>query len=542
MTAAQRRPLLRVSHLSKTFVGTKALDDVSLEVAAGEVVAIVGQNGSGKSTLVKLLAGIHQPDPGAMIEVSDGSGRLVPLGRDGRGLHFIHQDLGLLPMLSTTENLDLGRPLGRRWITPLHRNAEHARASELTSRFGAAIDVRAPVAQLSPAERAIVAIARALDGWQHPDNVLVLDEPTTAFHRDEVSRLFDAVRRVAAEGAGIIFISHRLDEVRALADRVLILRDGRQVAESAGGELDDDSLVTAIVGTSVAGTSVDGTSVAGTSVGEGARTPAATGPVVLSVDALRGRNVHGLTLSVRAGEVVGVSGVLGSGREDLNALIFGAQRPADGEITVAGDRLPPGDVATAIERGAAFVPADRHRHGAVMTMSMRENLTLPALRSLPRRFGAIRMSAESAEARRWARQVDLRPPAPDRPLSTFSGGNQQKVVLAKWLRMSPRLLLLDDPTLGVDVGAKAAIYRLVRQAAAQGSAVLVASSDAKELVALCGRVLLVDRGRVTGELTGSALTETALTRAALTAATSGTTATAGTTATTGQASRGATAS
>jgi ribose transport system ATP-binding protein len=494
--------LLRASHLSKTFIGTKALDDVSLEVAAGEILAIVGQNGSGKSTLVKLLAGLHQPDPGGTIEVSDGSGQLVPLGRDGHSLHFIHQDLGLLPMLNTTENLDLDRPLGPRWITPVHRGSEHARAAELTGRFGAAIDVRAPVALLSPAERAIVAVARALDGWQHPGNVLVLDEPTTAFHRDEVARLFEAVRRVAAEGAGVIFISHRLDEVRALADRVLVLRDGKQVAEAAGGELDDDALVTAIVGTSVA---------------EAGREAGTIGPVVVSVDKLSGRHVNGLSLSVRAGEIVGLSGVLGSGREDLNALLFGAQRPSAGQITLAGDRLPPGDMTAAIERGAAFVPADRHRLGAVMTMSMRENLTLPALRGLRRRFGAIAMSAERTEARRWADHVGLRPPAPDHRLSTFSGGNQQKVVLAKWLRTSPRLLLLDEPTQGVDVGAKAAIYQLIKQAAAQGSAVLVASSDAKELAALCDRVLLVDQGQVAGELSGAALTESALVLAALTA-------------------------
>ena len=497
---ADRRVLLRVSGLSKTFTGTKALDDVSLEVAAGEILAIVGQNGSGKSTLVKLLAGLHQPDPGSVIEVSDGTGNLVPLGRDGRGLHFIHQDLGLLPTLNTTENLDLGRALGRRWITPVRWPAEHARASEVTARFGAAIDVRAPVALLSPAERAIVAIARALDGWEHPDSVLVLDEPTTAFHRDEVARLFDAVRRVAAEGAGVIFISHRLEEVRALADRVVVLRDGRQVAEAVAGEFDDHDLVTAIVGASV---------------DEGRRSPGGPGPVMLALDELAGPLLHDVSLNVRAGEIVGVSGVLGSGREELNGLLFGAQRPARGRIALAGEPLPPGDMAAAIQAGVAFVPADRHRLGAVMTMSVRENLTLPDLGSVRGRFGAIRLEAESAEARHWAAQVELRPAEPDRPLSEFSGGNQQKVVLAKWLRTKPRLLLLDEPTQGVDVGAKAAIYQLVRQAAADGSAVLVASSDAKELAALCDRVLLIDQGRVTGELAGRALTEAALVHAAL---------------------------
>lgn len=495
-------PLLRVSHLSKTFIGTKALDDVSLEVAAGEVLAIVGQNGSGKSTLVKLLAGIHQPDAGGAIEVTDGSGQLVVLGREGSRLHFIHQDLGLLPMLSTTENLDLGRPLGSRWITPAHRQHEHARAAELTKRFGATIDVRAPVALLSPAERAIVAIARALDGWQHPENVLVLDEPTTAFHRGEVSRLFDAVRRVAAAGAGIIFISHRLDEVRALADRVLVLRDGKQVAEAAAGHFDDDSLVQAIVGSAVLG---------------GVRTHSGAGPAVLTVDDLAGRHVRGITLRVGTGEIVGVSGVLGSGREHLNSLIFGAARPTRGRMTLAGTRLAPGDMTTAIERGVAFVPADRHRLGAVMPMSVRENLTLPALRGLRRRYGAINLSAERTETRRWVDNVELRPPLPDRPLSTFSGGNQQKVVLAKWLRTNPQLLLLDEPTQGVDVGAKAAIYELIQQAATQGTAVLVSSSDAKELASLCHRVLLVEQGQVVGELDGDGLTETALVHAALSA-------------------------
>jgi ABC-type sugar transport system ATPase subunit len=497
----QRRPLLRVSHLSKSFMATRALDDLSLEVAAGEVLAIVGQNGSGKSTLVKLLAGIHQPDAGGVIEVSDGSGQLVPLGREGHRLHFIHQDLGLLPMLSTTENLDLGRPLGSRWIVPTRRGDEHARAADLTRRFGAAIDVRAPVARLSPAERAIVAIARAMDGWRHPENVLVLDEPTTAFHRDEVSRLFDAVRRVASLGAGIIFISHRLDEVRALADRVVVLRDGRQVAEAVTGQLDDDALVRAIVGTGVSSTKPANT---------------AAGSVVLAVDGLGGKGVHDVSLRLRAGEIVGISGVLGSGREDLNSLIFGAERPTRGNIMLGGNPMTPGDITTAIEQGVAFVPADRHRLGAVMPMSARENLTLPKLRGLRRWLGAIDRRDESAVTRRWVGEVDLRPPRPDRPLTTFSGGNQQKIVLAKWLRTEPRLLLLDEPTQGVDVGAKAAIYALVQQAATHGSAVLVASSDAKELTSLCDRVLLIEQGHLVGQLSGDALTETELIHAALT--------------------------
>ena len=242
--------------------------------------------------------------------------------------------------------------------------------------------------------------------------------------------------------------------------------------------------------------------------------------MLLAVDGLRGQRVHGLTLSVREGEIVGLSGVLGSGREDLNALLFGLERPVGGRITLAGEPLLAGDIAAAIERGVAFVPADRHRLGAVMTMSMRENLTLPRLRARWRRLGAIDLTEERREARRWADQVGLRPPQPDRPLSTFSGGNQQKVVLAKWLRTSPRLLLLDEPTQGVDVGAKASVYRLVRQAAAAGSAVLVSSSDAKELAGLCDRVLLVEHGQAGGELSGAALTETALVHASLTAPTS----------------------
>jgi ABC-type sugar transport system ATPase subunit/ribose/xylose/arabinose/galactoside ABC-type transport system permease subunit len=496
-------PLLRITGMSKTFGGAKVLDNVSLDVFPGEILAIVGQNGSGKSTLVKVLAGIHQPDPGSSIEVRDSNGRL--LGSHGThqpGLHFIHQDLGLLPMLSTTENLDLGRQLGAQGILPGRRSDEHKRAASLVGRFGAEIDVRAPVAELAPAERAIVAIARALDGWTRPDNVLILDEPTTAFHSDEVQRLFEAVRRVAAQGAGVIFISHRLDEVRTLADRVVALRDGKKVAEAGAVEFDDDSLVKAIVGAPLAQTRDP--------------VPATPGPgVVLAVQDLSGQKLRRVSFSVRSGEILGIAGVLGSGREDLGGLLFGAISRTEGTVLVSGVPLAAGDMVSAIGRGVAFVPADRHRQGVVMDLSMRENLTLPGLGRPGRRFGRLDLKSERRESREWSAAVGLRPPEPERPLAKFSGGNQQKIALARWLRTGPRLLVLDEPTQGVDVGAQATIYELIKQAAADGAAVVVCSSDTKELAAICHRVLVMEGGQVAREVERGALSETALLRETL---------------------------
>jgi ABC-type sugar transport system ATPase subunit len=497
-------PLLRITELSKSFAGTPALDRVSLDVHAGEVVAVVGQNGSGKSTLVKVLAGVHPPDPGGTIEVCDAHGALVPSGgAANQTLHFIHQDLGLLPMMSTTENLDLSHPIGLRSLLPRRRADEHRRAGALVGQFGVAIDVRAPVATLSPAEKAIVAITRALDGWSRPEGILVLDEPTAAFHRDEVLRLFQAVRQVAEQGAGVIFISHRLDEVDALADRVVVLRDGRKVVDVAAGQLDDDELIRAIVGADLV---------------EARRRPPKSPPPegrppVLQLTGITGRRVRGLHLEVGPGEIVGVAGVVGSGREELGSLVFGAERRRGGQVLLDGVDLAPGDLASAIGRGAAFVPGDRQNQGAVGLMSMRENLTLPSLAGLRRRFGWLDRGAERQESREWALSVGLRPPQPERPLMQFSGGNQQKVILAKWLRTRPRLLILDEPTAGVDVGAKATIYELLMDAASGGTAVLVCSSDTKELATLCDRVIVLDDGRAVGEYDGAELDEEALVRA-----------------------------
>ncbi|MBJ7595067.1 MAG: sugar ABC transporter ATP-binding protein [Candidatus Dormibacteraeota bacterium] len=492
-------PLLRVSGMSKTFPGLKALDDVSLDVHSGEIVAVLGHNGSGKSTLVKILAGVYQADPGSAVEVRDAEGH-VPVGPAAHEeLHFIHQDLGLADILTTVENLGLGRT-GRGWgLAPVRGAAERRHAQQLIGRFGASFDTTVPVGRLSPAERAIVAIARALDGWTRPDNVLVLDEPTTALHRDEVQVLFEAIRRIAGAGAGVVFISHRLDEVLALAHRVVVLRDGRVVADEPISRLDHDGMVRLIAGRAVAELTVT-------------RQDAPAEPA-LTVTGLSGDKLTDVSLSLGAGEIVGVSGILGSGREQLAPLLFGAQHRSAGRVAVAGQELVPDDTAAAIECGMAYLPADRRRGGAVMEMNVRENLTLPLMRPLRRRFGRLDGRAERAETRYWMHTVNLLPPNPDQPLKLFSGGNQQKVVLAKWLRVRPRVLLLDEPTQGVDVGAKAAIYELILAARQAGAGVLLCSSDTEELVLLCDRVLVLRDGRVASEVPRESLSEARLVQA-----------------------------
>ena len=493
--------LLQVRDVSKTFPGLKALDCVSTEVSSGEIVALVGQNGSGKSTLVKILSGIHRPDPGSEV--------ILGTPADGRAvtLHFIHQDLGLVGQLSTIENLDLDHPLGRRALLPAPVRAERRRAKELIHRFGGSFDVEEPIDSLSAAERTIVAIARALADWEHPRNVLVLDEPTASLHGEEVEKLFTAVRRVAADGAGVIFISHRLDEVVELADRVIVLRDGRLIEDVKRGAYNHDDLVALIAGASLAG---------------GETTPSASrrGSPILRARGMKAPTIADLDLDLHEGEIVGISGVLGSGREEVAAVLFGAGAGTLAELEIDGRPISlPIDPRRAINHGVAYVPADRRRQGAVMTMSARENLTLPRLRPLRRRFGNIDARRERREAREWIERVAVRPAEPERALDLFSGGNQQKIVLAKWLRNEPKVLLLDDPTQGVDVGAKVGIYELIATAAASGAGVLVCSSDAKELALICDRVLVLADGRQVAEATAENLSEGALVRAGLRAAT-----------------------
>jgi len=491
--AAGSTPLLEITGMSKWFPGNLALDDVSLSVGAGEILALVGQNGSGKSTLIKVLAGFHDAD-GGDISVTLSDGEVYEGAKARPHLHFIHQDLGLVPTLSMIENLDLDRKSSWRDLLPSRTSDEVAAAQELLREFGTMFDVRAPIASLAPAERTIVAIVRAITGWTDPNSVLVLDEPTSSLNRTEVDRLFRAVRAVAARGAAIIFVSHRLDEVMDLADRVVVLRDGRKVADVERGGFDHDDLVRMIAGRELANFQHE------------AHAQDEAVPLI-EIRGLRGHTVEDLTVGLRAGEVVGLGGLLGSGRDDVARLIYGGLPREQGEILIEGRVVTPKGPREAIAAGMGLVPADRAADGLVMTMTVAENLVLPHMSRLRTPAGNIKVSREKAETAKWIASTELRPQRAAAVVRLLSGGNQQKVVLAKWLRAEPKLLLLEEPTQGVDIGAKTMIYELIASAAQSGAAVLVSSSDAKELVQICDRVLVFRDGVVAASLSGAQLTE-----------------------------------
>jgi ABC-type sugar transport system ATPase subunit len=495
------RELLHVSHLSKAFPGTRALVDVSLTVHSSEVVAIVGQNGSGKSTLVKALSGFHDPDAGD-VRVMSACGETLTGSAAQAQIHTIHQDLGLIPTLNTIENLDLVRRMGRRALLPFRGRAEAERANRLLRTFGTSLDVRRPISQLSPAERTIVAIIRALSGWTRPDGLLLLDEPTASLHGDDVVKLVRVVREVADQGAGILFISHRLDEVLDIADRVVVLRDGRKVADVERAAIDYSALVRLIAGTELA---------------EFRRRPrdVAKSAPMLDVRGVSGPRLAPLHLSVRAGEVVGVTGLLGSGREHLARFIFGAAAYTGGEVRIDGKTLPPRSPRESIKRGVALVPADRSAEGLVMGMTVSENLVLPRMKLLRTRRGSLDRRAERNETMKWISHSQLRPRDPRRVAGLLSGGNQQKVVVTKSMRLAPKVLLLDEPTQGVDVASKSMIYELIADAAAAGAAVLVSSSDTQELTTICDRVVVFREGEIALEVCGADLTEPALIEASL---------------------------
>jgi len=503
----KERTVLHVVGLSKTFGSNVALDEVNLTVEHGQVHALLGENGSGKSTFIKILSGYHAADPGGEIRVrgqrlTDGS----PGASAALGCRFVHQDLGLVGALSVADNLCLttGFPTRRGTIS---RTAMRRRVSQDLAAVGLDLDPRQLVSSLSPAVRTGIAVARALSdpAGQAPAALLVLDEPTATLSENEVRQLLQIVRNVAVSGTGVLYVTHHLDEVFEIADVVTVLRDGRKVATTPVEELTRGALVTQLVGSELDEVRVSSRAL-----------PDAHGDALLQVRDLAAGPLASLSLDIRAGDLVGIAGLTGSGRDTALAAIFGAIPRERGTVVVGEQQLRTGDVSTAIGAGMAYLPADRTVHAAVMQLSAAENLTLANLRPfwrLPR----LRRRLERDEVQMWFDRLDVRPrEGANQPLSSFSGGNQQKVLLAKWLRCAPKVLLLDEPTQGVDIGAKGEIHRQLLLAAQQGAAVVVSSSDLDELAALCHRVIVLRAGRVGVDLSDADVSVQAMAHAALT--------------------------
>ncbi len=482
--------LLRVEGLGKRFPGVVALDGISFDLHAGEVHVLLGENGAGKSTLIKCLAGVYQPDAGEIYV--DGARVHLPTtaAAEALGIATIYQEFNLVPQLSVAENVLLGRQPRRLGVVDKRRMNDRAR--EALARVGLTLDPRTPVGRLGVARQQLVEIAKALS---LDARVLILDEPTAALTDDEVDRLLGLMTELRERGVGMVFISHHLEEIRRIGDRVTVLRDGRSVG-TVPATTSTDELVRMMVGRSIE------------QQYPRERTPAAG--ELLAVEHLTRPGVfEDITLTVRAGEVVGLAGLVGAGRTEVLRAIFGADPYASGTVRVRGKPITAHDVHAAIAAGLGLVPEDRKAQGLVLGATVGENLALVQLRRATR-AGVIDRGWLRDLAARAVRDLSIRTPSLTAPVRNLSGGNQQKVVMGKWLAADPAVLLLDEPTRGVDVGAKVEIYQLINKLTAAGRGVLMVSSELPEVLGICDRILVMAQGRLVGELTHAEATQDAV--------------------------------
>lgn len=495
-------PLIQIEHLSKTFPGQRALKDVSFEIGRGEIHALVGENGSGKSTLIKCLSGFHEPDPGSTVLI-DGEPLQVNSAEDARrrGLRFVHQDLGLIGELTAIENVGLVSGFATAGPGKIAWSRQRRLTRELLARINVRMNVDCPVSELKAVERSALAIARALDDTHGDISLLVLDEPSAALPPAECEALFAVCREVVAKGVSILYVSHRLDEILNLAARVTVLRDGAYQGTFAAKGMDRARLAELIVGSIVEETAAQ------------APRPASDAEPVLSVRGLRSDPLEGVDFDVMPGEVLGIAGLSGSGREVLAAAVCGAV-PARMDLAVAGTPWTGGemDPLEAARLGLALVLPNRHPDAAIDNFTIGENITLGRLPEFAR-GGRVSKRRERAAVMEWIKRLDVRPADPDRLYGLLSGGNQQKVLLAKWFGIAPRVVFMDDPTSGVDIGARHAIYDVVRAHADTGAGFVICSSDMEDFVGVCDRVIALVEGRIAEELYGEAVNERELLRA-----------------------------
>ncbi len=481
--------LIAMEGVTKTYAGITALADVGFTIGAGEAVCLAGENGSGKSTLIKILAGVERPDRGRIAFGGVEQGPLSPRLSAAAGVMVIFQDFSLFPNLSVAENIAFSAGLaeGHRVY---RRDRVQALAKATLARVGVDLPLDAAVETLSVAHKQLVAIARAL---AHDARLIIMDEPTTALTEREVRALLGIIRRLKADGVAVLFVSHKLAEVLEVCEKVVVLRNGAKVAEGPASEFDAASLTRHMTGRDVAEKAPDPV--------------AANAPVLMTVAGLtKAGTFEDVRFSLRAGEVLGISGLLGSGRTSLAKALFGLVAPEQGTVTVDGMPVPLGDPLAAARAGIGYVPEDRLTEGLFLMQSIARNVAIGRL-DAHSRGGTLDFGGLLGEARDWLGRLRVKAADVDAPVRSLSGGNQQRVVLARWLARSPRVLVLNGPSVGVDVGSKADIHGIIRELSAQGLGVIVISDDLPELLATCHRILVMKAGRITEEIAGGTATE-----------------------------------
>ncbi|SFR12248.1 sugar ABC transporter ATP-binding protein [Poseidonocella sedimentorum] len=493
-------PALLARKVSKIFGTTKVLDDVSLAVMPGEVHGLLGANGSGKSTFIKTLAGLHDPEPGAEL-IMYGEAAPLPMPAGGarrRGISFVHQNLALMPSLTVLENMLLNDlAVTQQWN--IRWGKARRQVAEIFERFDIHIDPMTLVSDLPQADRALIAICRAFEEVRvtagEGRGLLILDEPTPFLPKSGVDQLFTLVRAVVAGGASVIFVAHDIDEIREITDRATILRDGRLAGTVVSAEADHERFIELIVGERV-------------TMFQTARGQAPDRPVTASVRKLSADVARDVTFDIREGEVLGLTGLIGSGFDRVPEAIFGALPGSEGSVEIGGKSLAVEAItpARAMAQSIAYLPADRLGKAGVGSLSIAENMALPVMGEFRSLLG-MNWPKINAHVSDLGRKYDIRPNRPAQALSSLSGGNAQKVLMAKWLQTAPRLLMLDEPTQGVDVGARQKLFHAIDEASRKGTAVLVASTDAEQLAQICHRVLVFSKGRIVSELTGAAITK-----------------------------------
>ncbi len=489
---------LQLEGISKTYPGVKALDNVSMDIRAGEVHALVGENGAGKSTLIKILAGAEIPDSGSRIIIDGQPVEFAhPLEALRARIAVTYQDLSLFPNLSVLENITISREI-EEGGNIVDWKEMRVTAQAALDRLGLDINLDTRLADLSVANQQLVAIAR---GLVHDARLLILDEPTSSLSRGEIEALFEVIATLKGEGVSILFISHKLDEIFAISDRITVLRDGQHVGTYLKDELTEEQLISLMVGRKLRFVEYE-------------RNP--IGSPILEVKGLSKQgNFADISFTLHRGEILGITGLVGAGRTEVAQAIFGRLVPDTGEIYLEGQPIKINSTAQAVEAGIAYIPESRQSQGLFLGKTLADNVAVTRLDTLVGRFKIIRTDRLAEHVRHWINRLSIRPPYPRMLVDQFSGGNQQKAVLAKWLAYEPKVLIVDEPTNGIDVGAKSEIHQLLRDLAASGIGIIMISSELPEVLAVCDRILVMRRGRIAAEFAREDATQERIMNAAI---------------------------